>query len=66
LGSIFKRDALRRNPQLARRFDAWVAKANRMLQREERARTRKLDEKRVLKKKLTIMRKSREELFHSP
>jgi hypothetical protein len=64
-GSAFHKEAFRRNPEVARRFDAWVAKTNRMLQREERARARKLDEKRALKKKLKIMRKSHEELFHS-
>jgi len=56
-GSAFQIDALRRNQELAKRFDAWVGKANRILERGRRAEEKKLREKQMVRKKLKPSRR---------
>jgi hypothetical protein len=57
-GSHLEVDALRRNPDLDKIFRGWVAKANRILQSEDRARETKSDQKRAVRLKTKTERRS--------
>jgi len=51
-------DALRRNPDLDQAFRSWLAKANRILESEDRAREIKSHQKQAVRRKLRAARKS--------
>jgi hypothetical protein len=57
-GSHLEVDALRRNPDLDKIFRGWVAKANRILTSEDRARQIKSDQKQAMRLKRKAARKS--------
>jgi hypothetical protein len=57
-GSHLEVDALRRNPDLDQAFRRWVAKANRILETEDRARETKSQQKQAVRLKRKAARKS--------
>jgi hypothetical protein len=55
-GSAFEIDALRRSQELDKALGAWMEMAKRILRRDQRAAEKKLDQKRIARKKLTALR----------
>jgi hypothetical protein len=56
-GSASQIDALRRNPELDKALGNWMAKATRILERENRVEQRKIDQKQTTREKLRKLRK---------
>ena len=55
-GFAFEKYALRRNPELDKALENWIVKANRIFDREKRARERALAQKQTTRKKLKVLR----------
>jgi len=56
-GSAFENDVLRRNSELGKALDTWMAKARRILERDKRAEQKKLDQKQAAREKLKALGK---------